>query len=79
MAEENEYEVVRGDFSIPRDFSTCECHADELNAIDEILKDRGGVMPIETRQQYLERVVKELEEENKKLNEMLDDLTQGEG
>jgi hypothetical protein len=40
MAEENEYEVVRGDFSIPRDFSTCECHADELNAIDEILKDR---------------------------------------
>jgi uncharacterized protein YydD (DUF2326 family) len=36
-------------------------------------------MPIETRQQYLERVVKELEEENKKLNEMLDDLTQGEG
>ena len=36
-------------------------------------------MPIETDQQYFERVVKGLEKENKKLNEMLDDLTQGEG
>jgi exonuclease VII small subunit len=36
-------------------------------------------MPIETRLQYLERVVKELEEENKKLNEMIDTNGQGEG
>ncbi len=36
-------------------------------------------MPIETDQQYLERVIEELRYENARLNEMLDDLTQGEG
>lgn len=36
-------------------------------------------MPIETDQQYLERVIEELRYENAKLNEMLDGLTQGEG
>lgn len=41
MARENEMDMIRDDnTSIPRDYSTCDCHADELNAIDEILKDR---------------------------------------